>query len=691
MSRSANRLAVTAACIALGLALWAGALRPARPEPAAARADAPLPILVFMSWDGTPAWLLEKLVDEGKLPNVRRLMAKGAMARASVGNWASKTAAGHAAVFTGAYGDVNGISSNSIPLMPSTAHSIAETPISGFNADSLLAEPIWVTAAKAGRRVAALSVTQSQPFAMYNQPGFVSAQGYPGFGAPADKLWMVDGYGARVLSGPAVYRAKDVQDFHQTDAATTRWTGLPGGGPYREFSLKVADTTLNGVLFGPTEDPSLALSRGLDLAAADTVLRPTPPSLTGTEAFGRPVPLPSGAGTALTWFRLYEVAADGSDFLLWRSYGSDMATAMTNPQDASALNEAAGPFTGNSRLWNGLGQLLPDGGDGRAERRYAETALLVNGWFRRATVWAIQRNLADVYLSYSPFPDEGHHLWMGLIDPESGVYDAALAARLWPIEEAIMADNDRFLGAVLDALEATGRPWDLALFSDHGFMGVGRTFYPNRVLRDAGLLASGEGTSLAVDRTKALYALSSSAFVSVNAVVTSTAHVGHLGGIVPDGQWGAVAEAATEAFLAARDPATGQAIVTGVLRPDEHAGLGMGGPHGGDLYLDLAPGYTFSPAFTDGPITETRGPYQSGDHVMFTLRQRLQSIAVMGGDQFRDLGRIAPIRSIDIAPTMAMAVGLPAPSQAQGHVLGELLAAPAMVWPFASYLPKVEK
>lgn len=681
-------LAVLAAAAALGVA---GVHRPSL-APAAAQEEAGVtPVLVFLSWDGTPAWLLRRMLDEGKLPNVRRLAAAGAMAEASTGNWASKTAAGHAAVFTGAYGDVNGITSNSVALMPAAAHTIAEAGVSGYNADSLLAEPIWVTAAKQGRRVAALSVTQSQPFAMHNEPGFVSAQGVPGFAAPKDKLWMADGYGARVLSGPAVYRAKDVQDLRTTDAATTRWTGLPGAGPYREFTLKVADTTLNAVVFGGADDPAMALSRGLDLAGADAVLRPTPPSLTDTAAFGRPIPLTSGASTALTYFRLYELAADGSDFLLWRSYGSDMATAMTHPGDSAALDEAAGAFTGNSRLWNGLGPLLPDGGDGTAERRYAETALLVNRWFREATVWAIRRDMADVYLSYSPFPDEGHHVWMGLIDPESTVYDPALAAKLWPVEEAILADNDRYLGAVMDALEATGRPWDVALFSDHGFMGVGRTFYPNRVLRAAGLAAADAGGGVTVAGTSALYALTGSAFVTVNGVVTSTAHTPHLGGIVSDGRWDDVAQAATQALLGARDPDTGKAIVTAVLRPDEHEGLGMGGPHGGDLYLDLAPGYTFGTALTDGPIAEARGPYQSGDHIMFTLRSRLQSIAVLGGDQIRDVGVIAPIRSIDIAPTMAMAVGLPAPAQARGHVLGEVVLPWAGGCRCANFVPRVER
>lgn len=695
MPRSHPRLAAATIGLALllGLPVLRASTAPGSPDPRASvitASDGSPPVLVFMSWDGTPAWLLSKLLAAGKLPNVQRLIDAGARAEYSIGNWASKTASGHAAVFTGAFGDVNGITANSIAPMPAAEHTLADRSISGFNSDSLMAEPIWVAAARQGRRVVSVSTTQSQPFAMYTQPGFESSQGLPGFAAPPDKLWMVDGYGARVLSGPAVIRAADTTDGRMTDAATTRWTNLPAPGPYHEFKLKVGDTVLEGIIWGDADARGIALGHGTDFRAADAVLAADPPSATGTEHFSPPVPVTAGGQDALVYFRLYEVAADRSDFLLWRSYGSAIRTAMTDPADAEALSAAAGAFTGNSRLWDGLGKLLPQGGDGTAEQRYAETASLVNAWFRRATVWAIRQDMGDVYLTYSPFPDEGHHSWYGLIDPDSVAYDPALAARLWPIEEMLMADLDRFLGEVIDALEASGRPWNLALFSDHGFMGVNKTFFPNRVLKQAGLVAVGDAAALDLGRTKVLYAFQDAAFAQVNSVVTSTLHTGHKGGIVRDEDWETVVQDATVALLGARDPATGWPIVTGVFRSDQHAGLGIGGRHGGDLYLDLAPGYSFSSAITDGPIVEARGAYSSGDHVFFTRRSSLQSIAVLGGDQMRDLGAIAPIQSIDIAPTMAYAAGIDPPAQAQGHVLGELVLPPTIERVCRSFVPRAD-
>ena len=671
------------------------------------------PIVLFMSWDGTPAWLLDKLLAAGKMPNVARLIADGAKADYSIGNWASKTAAGHAAVFTGAFGDVSGIPGNAVGLMPSAGHTIVEGSVSGYSSANLMAEPFWIAAIRQGRRAAAVSVTQSQPFEMYTQPGYVSEQGLPGFAKAGygDRLWMVDGYGSRTppLDNPAVVRAKDVTNFHATDATSTHWTNLPGPGPFHEFTLTLANSTFNGLLIDPPHAPSdgpvlaqMALSRGTDWRSADAVLETAPPSATGIEHFSAPVKVAVPAGTggtggtpgggqdAYLYLRLYDVAADGSNFLLWRSSASAIGTAMTRPADAAALVAAAGAFTGNARLWSDLGTLLPDGGDGTAERRYVETAILVMDWFRRATAWSIRQDQADAYFTYSPYPDEVHHIWYGLIDPTSPQYDAAMAAKLWPLEETVMAYLDRFLGETMDALAATGRPWNMVLFTDHGFLGVNKTFYPNRVLKAAGLASADAAGKVDVAATKALYAPENNADVLINSVPDSAQHAGHKGGTVPDGAWEQVMQDATIALLSARDPENGRPIVTGVFRPDQHRGFGIGGPHGGDLYLDLAPGYAFSPGANNGAIVTARGAYASGDHIQLSYRTTLQGIAVLGGTQIRDLGRISAVRSIDLAPTLARAVGLEPPAQAQGHILGELME-PEVVKMWANFLPRAER
>ena len=122
---------------------------------------APSP-MVIVSWDGAPHWVIERMVEEQKLPNVQRLIEQGWMADGMQPALPSKTAVTHAAIFTGAWGNVNGISGNSVPMLPKSEHTILES-MSGFSSLSLMAEPIYITAAKAGRKVVVLSATQAFP------------------------------------------------------------------------------------------------------------------------------------------------------------------------------------------------------------------------------------------------------------------------------------------------------------------------------------------------------------------------------------------------------------------------------------------------------------------------------------------------------------------------------------------------
>jgi arylsulfatase A-like enzyme len=51
----------------------------------------------------------------------------------------------------------------------------------------------------------------------------------------------------------------------------------------------------------------------------------------------------------------------------------------------------------------------------------------------------------------------------------------------------------------------------------------------------------------------------------------------------------------------------------------------------------------------------------------------MQAICYMGGAGLKTNTRLAGIRQIDIAPTLAHLLGIPVPKEAQGHILGEAL------------------
>lgn len=142
---------------ALGLAACAypanpPALTPAtQPAPTAvtATAEARAPVTILVSIDGfRPDYL-----DRGVTPNLSRLAAEGVSA-AMRPSFPSKTFPNHWAIVTGERPDRNGITANLIedPARPGEVFTMTTEDPFWWNA----AEPIWVTAEKAGIRTATM-------------------------------------------------------------------------------------------------------------------------------------------------------------------------------------------------------------------------------------------------------------------------------------------------------------------------------------------------------------------------------------------------------------------------------------------------------------------------------------------------------------------------------------------------------
>src|SRR4051794_22142176 len=134
----------------------------------------------------------------------------------------SKTAPGHTAMMTGAYGDVNGITANAVPLLPRSEHTLLESQ-SGFDFPALRAESLWLPAAKAGKRVASLSFPHAGP------PDQRRSES-EGAGIPPDRFVSAGSFGDLIEPD----RIWDGADLWPADG----WDSLPKHtGAAREFSL----------------------------------------------------------------------------------------------------------------------------------------------------------------------------------------------------------------------------------------------------------------------------------------------------------------------------------------------------------------------------------------------------------------------------------------------------------------------
>jgi predicted AlkP superfamily pyrophosphatase or phosphodiesterase len=102
--------------------------------------------------------------------------------------------------------------------------------------------------------------------------------------------------------------------------------------------------------------------------------------------------------------------------------------------------------------------------------------------------------------------------------------------------------------------------------------------------------------------------------------------------------------------------------------------MGLGGPLGGDLYVNLAPGYDFDPRIGPGPLIAETEPY--GNHGADPEEISMHTIMVLNGPGIRPGEKLDNVRIIDFAPTLASLLSLPRPKNATGRILNEALELP---------------
>lgn len=680
--RRSIRTGVGTGIICLALAGLAGCSPVRPPVVPAAAIDAPAPPrLVLVSWDGAADWVVDRLLDEGALPNLAALAERGARAEHSVTGFPSKTALGHATVWTGCWSDRHGVLSNDIPALPAAEHTLLETR-SGYSSEALTAEPIYVTAAKAGRRVVVLSATQSYPAA----PHVEALRDALGEDAATDErlaehYLSISGFENRLARGELLGPESLAPASEEWDLPAATLTGA------RELITEVGDTRLYVLLY---DDPGVATA-GLDTAlvrsdsrdpakaSAETTLRPRPaPDVAPLDPRGwwsEPLPVRSGEKHSNVFFRLFRLSPDGSELALYRRAVHALDGFWPEPLLAEYLE--AYPGFHDDPFWlygeGGLGAPLMIGGDGSAERRTLEIVAHDLALETDGTRWAFERLDPDVLLHYTPQSDSAGHTWIGVLDPEGPSHDPRLAERLWPFYRRVFELQDAWLGALVDA---AGPNAVVALVSDHGMTGVYYDFQVNRVLEAAGLLARKEDGTIDLSHTRALALPVRSPFsVWVNGT-------DHAQGIVPPEDRERVLDAVAEALLAAVDPVTGQRLVARVLRPEASrtgdAGVGFGPPEGGAIYFDLAPGYYPRSTLGDAPgedvVTPARTSWGEGHHGFWPERREMHAIFYVAGPGVAAGVTLPATRHIDIAPTLAHLVGIPAPPCSEGRLLTEALA-----------------
>ena len=163
--------------------------------------------VILFAWDGAAHWITTRMLTEGRLPNLQRMVREGAWSDGMITSFPTKTASAHAVFSTGVYGHTSGITANSLLLLPPGDHTRLERE-SGFFSHPLRVDPLWVRTARAGLMTYTFHAPQSHPFE--KSLGRLSAD-------EARNLHMLYGYSGRRVT------ADVLTDQRVTTAPAWNW------------------------------------------------------------------------------------------------------------------------------------------------------------------------------------------------------------------------------------------------------------------------------------------------------------------------------------------------------------------------------------------------------------------------------------------------------------------------------------
>ena len=600
---------------------------------------------IVLAWDGAVPAFVHEMLRSGQLPNLGKLIEGGAFADDVIPCFPSLTAPAFASLWTGAPPRITGISGNRVPRLPRSQFTILESS-AGFNNALLQAEPLWASAERGGRRIVVTHV----PFGGDKSDRGVHFQGYRG------------------ISG----RDGVINDRTSKPQPAQSWENLPSSVvPPLEITFAIGASRFYGLLIDDPSDPqkgydTLLVATARDGKEVKANLKAEPAGPGGELFWSKPIDVKTNDGRdATVYLRLFDLKPDGGVFLLF--FTRPAREIVSRPDLVDSANSTTRAFIGNGAnpLYGqgALGPTLPNGGDGTAEARYLETVSFAQHQLAETNRWALEQLPWDLFVAYTPFPDEAEHMWRGFLEPGLSGFRQDIADRLRPLLQQVYRLSDELLGLLM-----THRTENtiVALISDHGMEGTHRLVAINKLLQEKGILAVDERGRVDLARTKAIYPAINNGYLLINSTDRK-------GGIVSPEERDDLIERIRELLFEIRDGE--RQVVTGVYNAQTDGdAMGIGGESGGDIYIDLLPGYEPDPKLGAPELVAKREPH--GMHGFNPLRPSMRTLMVLNGPGVQAGQLLRGARILDFAPTLAELLRVPIPKDATGRVLYEAFSEP---------------
>lgn len=650
--------------------------------------------LIFFAADGMRPDLMESYAAQGLMPTYSELMAQGVRGdNGLVQAFPPNTGVGWYTLATGTYPSEHGSTNN-------TFFRIGEGNFNNrtsFSATGMLqADTLLQASERAGKTVVAMEWVGARSLAPALQGPvvdfrtFFSNRGvllnYDLAGQPAGANAFGVSY-QRVDLDPAAGWTNTPASFSPAmqELLKVTNTAFPAGDNVdRFYDLYIYDSTdddavnYDGVLVVPDTAAKDGNAAAADLAQGEWAdIKVT---LTGARA----------GQTAGFYLKAIELAPDLSQFRIY----------FTSIARANASYNALGP-AGSADFEETLNRDFPSSTAADFapleagiidEDSYVEQGLMWKGahWAYLEYIFSVLGIAPDVLFLGVPTTDEFQHQFMGLITPTdmdgdpNPYYDDATGDGA---PDGRLEIRQGYLGAAYQEADQTlalGRSLmgeDTTVFasSDHGFAPQWYAVNVSKILADLGL-----GAEQASNCRAAAGAKAKECHAGGTAQIYLSVQGRDPGGVIPPAQYEAIRGQIVSAFENLSDPNNpGKRVVEAVFRREELRDVdGSDSLHpsrSGDVVVVFRPPYQTDAATPGQVFAFSQFFGQHGylpEMVDLEHNVNMHGTFVAAGPGIRKQDPVAGVRAIDLAPTIAMLLGIPGPQNASGNILYPLFHHP---------------
>lgn len=613
--------------------------------------------VILISFDGMRNDLTRSYVKDGKLPNIKKVIEKGSIAKYAKTVSPSLTAPSHAAIATGATPLKTSIVSNAWQQKDASLTNQKSAFLSEFEVD-----PIWVAARKQGKTTATVA--------------FAGAN--PATGKQADYTIY---YGDTWSSSK-----QEIFKFSEASG----WSNKPESfSPLMEasFIIKVEDgknKEMQILAFDSTNDQKKNYDRYIVSDNKSIAHRGV-----STKDWGS-VSLQVDEGqTAGFWFKFTSIdPALDKEAVLYRS------------QVTSGLID--GPKGFPERIKDEFGFFPPQDDDIALEngwitrKEYEEISERFVNWVTDVSLFIKDEYQPDLLMFYAPQIDLQEHKYL-LTDPRQPDYSTEKSKKYKEYIEWSYKVADKVVGKTVQSLDEND---NLFIVSDHGMEPAHSALEPNKVLKDNGLLVLNSEGEIDYRKSKAIAISSGSA---AHVYINLESREKH--GIVPEEDYEQIRDDIIKAFkgVQVNRNENGPVIkyhLKGIwgstmnlsfngMKENTKSLLGyltnakvhpyqdikkitqkedLKDRNAGDVLLLAAPGYIMG----EGISKIVKPTPELGTHGGNPERERLKAVFMAMGPNINAGKQINPISNLDIAPTIYEVLGLETPSYVEGKSINEI-------------------